>query len=69
LEARAQLGEAIGELYPQQQTLGAGVDYNRLPIALPYQLINNEFWRDTFMVQTGWELDIWGKDTPWDRIG
>lgn len=61
LAARAQLGEAIGELYPQQQTLGAGVDYNRLPIALPYQLINNEFWRATFMVQTGWELDMWGK--------
>lgn len=61
LQERAQLGEAIGELYPQQQTLGAGVDYNRLPIALPYQLLNNEFWRDTFMVQTGWELDMWGK--------
>jgi NodT family efflux transporter outer membrane factor (OMF) lipoprotein len=61
LEARAQLGEAIGNLYPQQQTLGAGVDYDRLPIALPYQLINNEFWRDSFMIQSGWELDIWGK--------
>ena len=61
LQARAQLGAAIGNLYPQQQTLGAGVDYNRLPIALPYQLINNEFWRDSFMIQSGWELDVWGK--------
>lgn len=61
LEARAQLGEAIGELYPQQQTLGAAIDYNRLPVALPYQLLDNEFWRDTFMAQAGWELDMWGK--------
>jgi NodT family efflux transporter outer membrane factor (OMF) lipoprotein len=61
LEERAQLGEAIGNLYPQRQTLGAAVDYNHLPIALPYRLIDNEFWRDTFMIQTGWELDLWGK--------
>jgi NodT family efflux transporter outer membrane factor (OMF) lipoprotein len=61
LEERAQLGEAIGELYPQQQTLGAGLNYNRLPVTLPFKLFNNQFWEDTFEVQAGWELDLWGK--------
>ena len=38
LEARAQLGVAIGEFFPQQQSLGASVSYNRLPISVPYHL-------------------------------
>jgi outer membrane protein TolC len=61
LEARAQLGVAIGELYPQQQTVGASLSYNRLPISLPYNLSSNTYWSDTFAAQAGWELDIWGK--------
>jgi NodT family efflux transporter outer membrane factor (OMF) lipoprotein len=61
LEARAQLGVAIGELYPQQQTVGAAVSYNRLPISLPYNLTNNTYWSDIFSAQAAWEIDVWGK--------
>jgi hypothetical protein len=38
LEARARLGIAIGEFYPQQQQLGASLTYNRIPISLPVTL-------------------------------
>jgi outer membrane protein TolC len=31
LEARARLGMAIGEFYPQQQQAGAALNYNRIP--------------------------------------
>ena len=61
LEARARLGIAIGEFYPQQQQLGASLTYNRIPISLPYNFITNTYWADQFGAQTAWELDIWGK--------
>jgi NodT family efflux transporter outer membrane factor (OMF) lipoprotein len=61
LEARAQLGVAIGEFFPQQQSVGASVDYNRLPISVPYHLLSNTYWSDSFGAQAGWELDVWGK--------
>jgi NodT family efflux transporter outer membrane factor (OMF) lipoprotein len=61
LEARAQLGIAIGEFYPQQQELTASVNYNRIPVSIPYNLINNTYWADSIGAQAGWELDIWGK--------
>ena len=61
LEARAQLGIAIGEFYPQQQQVGASITYNRIPISLPYNFITNTYWADQFGAQTAWELDFWGK--------
>lgn len=61
LEARAQLGVAIGEFYPQQQQLNASVSYNRLPTSLPYSVVDNTFWQAAFGAQVGWELDLWGK--------
>jgi len=61
LEARAQLGEAIGEIYPQQQTLSAQVNYNHLPVSLPYQFVQNTYWSDSFGAQAAWEVDVWGK--------
>jgi NodT family efflux transporter outer membrane factor (OMF) lipoprotein len=64
LEARAQLGVAIGEFYPQQQ-LGVGtITYNRPshadPTTLPLGLVRN-FWRDALGLTVNWELDFWGK--------
>src|SRR4029450_13181431 len=44
LEARARLGIAIGEFYPQQQQLGASLTYNRIPISLPYNFVQNTCW-------------------------
>jgi NodT family efflux transporter outer membrane factor (OMF) lipoprotein len=61
LEARAQLGIAIGEFYPQQQQLSASLTYNRIPISLPYNVISNTYWADQLGAQVAWELDIWGK--------
>src|SRR5215471_9720954 len=61
LEARARLGIAIGEFYPQQQQLGASFTYNRIPLSLPYNVIANTYWADQLGAQVAWELDIWGK--------
>jgi NodT family efflux transporter outer membrane factor (OMF) lipoprotein len=61
LEARAQLGIAIGEFYPQQQQVGASLTYNRIPISLPYNFVTNTYWADQFGSQAAWELDFWGK--------
>jgi NodT family efflux transporter outer membrane factor (OMF) lipoprotein len=61
LEARARLGIAIGEFYPQQQQFGASLTYNRIPISLPYNFVTNTYWADQFGFQATWELDLWGK--------
>ncbi|HEY8515920.1 MAG TPA: efflux transporter outer membrane subunit [Candidatus Binatia bacterium] len=61
LEARARLGLAIGELYPQQQALTAATTYNKIPLAVPYDLINDTFWQSALGAQAGWEVDLWGK--------
>jgi NodT family efflux transporter outer membrane factor (OMF) lipoprotein len=60
LEARAQLGIAIGELYPQQQQFTSSVSYNRIPVTNTL-LITNTFWSDAFALQSTWEIDVWGK--------
>jgi NodT family efflux transporter outer membrane factor (OMF) lipoprotein len=61
LQARAQLGMAIGEFYPQQQQAAASVSYNHIPISLPYNFVQNTYWSDQFGLQAAWELDFWGK--------
>jgi len=61
LQARAQLGVAIGELYPQQQQLNASANYTRLPLSTPYNIVDNTFWQATYGAQVGWEIDVWGK--------
>jgi len=62
LEARAQLGIATGNLYPQQQQLGASAAAlgasknaaNTISGDLDYKDLNTGF-------SAGWELDFWGK--------
>lgn len=61
LEARAQLGQAVGMLYPQQQYVNGGVNYSRLPVSLPYTFAQNVYWSDSFGAQAAWEIDFWGK--------
>ena len=61
LEARAQLGIAIGEFYPQKQQAGASLSYNRIPISFPYNFATNTFWANQLGAQAAWELDLWGK--------
>ena len=64
LEARAQLGAAIGEFYPQLQQGNGSVTYIRPSHAntteFPVNVIHN-FWRDSLGLTVNWELDFWGK--------
>jgi len=67
LEARAQLGIAYGNLYPQQQQGSGGTGYNRISknsLNLP-QDVRNNVDNDINVYALGfdafWELDIWGK--------
>src|SRR5262249_52870132 len=63
LEARATLGVAIGELYPQTQGISGNVGYFQASKAdlssNPNQLRN--FWHASLGTQIAWELDFWGK--------
>jgi NodT family efflux transporter outer membrane factor (OMF) lipoprotein len=66
LEARAQLGFAIGELYPQSQQAFGAYSYNRISDRSPQQtgLIEvSDFKYSQAQVGLGanWELDFWGK--------
>lgn len=64
LEARAALGIAIGEFYPQTQQLGANVSYNQAsqvdPTSNPLHQLGN-YWRASLGTQIAWEVDLWGK--------
>jgi NodT family efflux transporter outer membrane factor (OMF) lipoprotein len=66
LQARAELGVAIGELYPQQQTAAASTSFVRSSNATtPSQggsasKLGN-FWADGWSASVVWELDFWGK--------
>jgi NodT family efflux transporter outer membrane factor (OMF) lipoprotein len=64
LEARAQLGVAIGEFYPQLQQGNGSVTYIRPSHAdtttFPLGVTRN-FWRDALGLTVNWELDFWGK--------
>jgi NodT family efflux transporter outer membrane factor (OMF) lipoprotein len=64
LEARAQLGVAIGEFYPQVQQGRGAITYNRPsqsdPSSIPQGVLGN-FWRDSLGLTVNWELDFWGK--------
>ncbi|WP_298350936.1 TolC family protein [Rhodoblastus sp.] len=65
LKARAILGEAIGEVYPQIQQLNGSADYIKLPrtdaSTNPNNAIAGNFWRVNLGGQVAWELDLWGK--------
>ena len=64
LEARAALGIAVGEFYPQTQQIGANVAYNQAsqvdPVSNPLHQLEN-YWRATLSSQIAWEIDLWGK--------
>ena len=64
LEARAQLGVAIGEFYPQVQQGRGSVTYIRPSHSDTTQFpggVTRNFWRDSLALTVNWELDFWGK--------
>jgi NodT family efflux transporter outer membrane factor (OMF) lipoprotein len=63
LEARAQLGIAIGGLYPQTQQASGSLQYNRIsenaPLAANYSTLT--YSQDQVGINASWELDFWGR--------
>ncbi len=61
LKARAQLAEVVGELYPQQQALGANFTNERIGGSSLQNLLPNNFNLAAVGGTASWELDFWGK--------
>src|SRR6516165_6693316 len=64
LQARAELGVAIGEFYPQLQRGNGSVTYIRPSHSDTTQFplgVTHNFWRDSLGLTVNWELDFWGK--------
>ncbi|MHC1724962.1 MAG: efflux transporter outer membrane subunit [Syntrophobacteraceae bacterium] len=76
LEARAQLGIAIGELYPQRQQAAGSLTFNRSSESSPAAAVSQassqlasassggtqlSFWQNQVNLSASWEIDFWGK--------
>ncbi len=56
LQARAQLNQSIGNLFPQQQGISGAIAYDRSGAPLT---VNR--WDDNLLFSATWEIDVWGK--------
>jgi NodT family efflux transporter outer membrane factor (OMF) lipoprotein len=66
LQARAQLGIAVGEIFPQTQQAIGSVQYNRTSDRAFTAALSNgggsiDYWQSTIGAQASWELDFWGR--------
>ena len=64
LQARAQLNQAIGNLFPQQQGLSAGVNYTKLGtpgLTFNPPGVTSDYTMDQILFSASWEIDFWGK--------
>lgn len=61
LQARAQLAQATGELYPQQQALMGNYTYNRIGGSSLESVLPQSFNTAELGFSANWELDFWGK--------
>jgi NodT family efflux transporter outer membrane factor (OMF) lipoprotein len=62
LQARAQLGAVVGNLYPQLQQGRGGADYTKISENAPNTLNSDDsFWQYNAGFDAAWELDVWGK--------
>lgn len=72
LEARAQLGVAIGEFYPQTQQADGHMSFNHPShadaAANPQANLSN-YWQSAVGLHAAWELDFWGQVPARGRIG
>jgi NodT family efflux transporter outer membrane factor (OMF) lipoprotein len=59
-ESRAELGVAIGDLYPQKQDFSGEVEKLSSPIMKTLGL-GNSMWFSRIGIQSNWEIDVWGK--------
>ena len=60
-EARAQLGIAVGNFYPQQQSAAGDLTTNKLSTSTDTPFIDSHFNSLSLGFDAAWELDIWGK--------
>src|SRR5262249_28083024 len=56
LQARAQLNQSIGNLFPQQQGVSGAVTYDRTGVPVT---VNR--WDDNLLFAATWAIDVWGK--------
>jgi len=62
LQARAQLGVVVGNLYPQLQQGRGGADYSKISENAANTFGGDDsFWQYNAGFDTAWELDVWGK--------
>jgi len=61
LQARAQLAQSVGELYPQQQNMVGNLTYYRIGGSQFQSLLPPYFATDMLGLTANWELDFWGK--------
>ncbi len=65
LQSRAQLGIAVGEIFPQTQQAIGSVQYNRTSDRAPTAALPNggsvAYWQSQIGAQASWELDFWGR--------
>ena len=61
LQSRAQLAQAVGQLYPQQQGMVGNLEYYRLGGNYLQSVLPSNFWASTLGFSENWEIDFWGK--------
>ena len=65
LQARAQLGIAVGEIFPQTQQILGSAQYfrtsDRTATAAAFNGRSFSYWQSQIGAQATWELDFWGK--------
>lgn len=61
LQARAQLAQSVGELYPQQQVMVGNYTYERLGGSSLQNILPSSFDMASLGFSANWEMDFWGK--------
>ena len=61
LQARAQLAQSVGGLFPQQQALIANYTYNRIGGSSLQTVLPSNFKTALLGFSANWEIDFWGK--------
>lgn len=61
LQARAQLAQSVGGLFPQQQALVANYTYNRIGGSSLQTVLPSNFKTALLGFSATWEIDFWGK--------
>jgi outer membrane protein TolC len=64
LQARAQLNQSVGNLFPQQQGLSGALNYTKLDASSRARIpagLTSDYFMDQVLFSASWEIDFWGK--------